>query len=53
MWLGRRLGQAGLCPGDIAHLPSVDKSQDREEEGRGGGGSWSLGEGGQEARLGQ
>lgn len=53
MWLGRRLGLAGLCPGDIAQLPSADKPQDGEEERRGGGGSWSLGEGGKEARLGQ
>ena len=44
MWLGRRLGLAGLCPGDIAQLPSADKPQDGEEERRGGGGSWSLGE---------
>ena len=53
MWLGRRLGPVRLCPGDIAQLSSADKPQDGKEERRGGGGSWRLGEGGKEARLGQ
>lgn len=53
VWLGRRLGPVRLCPGDIAQLSSADKPQDGKEERRGGGGSWRLGEGGKEARLGQ